>query len=384
MAASTTDGSGPSSGAGRSAMLRRAGRARPDSSIPASRDAGIAVIRATGRPRSVIVTACPAATPATTAEAFCFRARIPTSDMFYNVVHSIHGEADPPAQSRQIRSKGVCPLAVKIISWNMRHSIAPWQELIGMDADVALLQEACKPPRDVDRRIATDFGSWRTPGEDFKMPWRAAVVGLSDRVAVEWIEMSSLEHAASREFALSRPGTLAAGYVTAPGIERFVVVSMYSIWMKPHTSTGSGWIVSDASAHRLVSDLSILIGQQQGHRIVAAGDLNILHGHGEYGSKYWAARYETVFTRMEALGLPFVGPQAPHGRQADPWPDELPSDSRNVPTYHPPMRSPATATRQLDYVFASRGMADSVSVRALNEPDEWGPSDHCRLEIMVS
>ena len=68
---------------------------------------------------------------------------------------------------------------------------------------------------------------------------------------------------------------------------------------------------------------------------MAAGDLNILHGHGEHGSKYWAARYETVFARMEALGLPFVGPQAPHGRQADPWLDELPSDSRNVPTYPP-------------------------------------------------
>ena len=75
-------------------------------------------------------------------------------------------------------------MTVKIVSWNMRHSIAPWQELIGMDAD-QLLQEACKPPLDVGRQIATDFGSWRTPGEDFKMPWRAAVVGLSDRVAVE-------------------------------------------------------------------------------------------------------------------------------------------------------------------------------------------------------
>ena len=275
-------------------------------------------------------------------------------------------------------------MAVKIISWNMRHSIAPWQQLIGMDADVALLQEACQPPLDLGRRVKVDYEPWRTPGQDFQMPWRTAVVGLSKSVELEPIRAESLEYAKSRDFAVSRPGTLAAAYVTAPGIERFVVVSMYSIWMKPHTSTGSSWIVSDASAHRLVSDLSVLIGQQKGHRIVAAGDLNILHGHGEHGSEYWAARYETVFARMEALGLPFVGPQTPHGRQAEPWPDELPPDSRNVPTYHPPMRSPATATRQLDYVFASRGMADSVRVRALNEPDEWGPSDHCRLEIMVS
>ena len=91
----------------------------------------------------------------------------------------------------------------------------------------------------------------------------------------------------------------------------------------------------------------------------------------------------TVFSRMEALGLPFVGPQAPNGRQAHPWPKELPPGSKNVPTYYYG-QTPDTATRQLDFVFASRGMADSVSVRALNEPEQWGPSDHCRLEIEVS
>ncbi len=144
--------------------------------------------------------------------------------------------------------------------------------------------------------------------------------------------------------------------------------------------TGSAWIVSDASAHRLVSDLSAFIGTQGGHRILAAGDLNILHGYGEYGNEYWARRYGSVFDRMEALGLPFAGPQHPQGRQADPWPDELPRDSKNVPTYR--WNRETLPTRQLDFVFASTGM--NVSVRALNEPEEWGPSDHCRIEIEVS
>jgi hypothetical protein len=41
-----------------------------------------------------------------------------------------------------------------------------------------------------------------------------------------------------------------------------------------------------------------------------------------------------------------VGPQAPDGgRQADPWPEELPAGSRNVPTYHRSRKTPATATR---------------------------------------
>ena len=76
-------------------------------------------------------------------------------------------------------------------------------------------------------------------------------------------------------------------------------------------------------------------------------------------------------------------PQAPYGRQADPWPAELPPTSRNVPTYHSNCQTPATATRQLDFVFASKSMADAVRVRALNEVEHWGPSDHCRLEILV-
>ena len=55
-----------------------------------------------------------------------------------------------------------------------------------------------------------------------------------------------------------------------------------------------------------------------------------------------------------------------------------------MPTYHSSHQTPATATRQLDFVFASKGLADSVRVFALNEPEQWGSSDHCRLEIEIS
>lgn len=273
---------------------------------------------------------------------------------------------------------------MKVVSWNIAGRIPPWRCLTASDADIALLQEAAAPPSDVAERVEVDPAPWCTPGADGWRSWRTAIVKLSDRVSVEWIEAKSLTCAEYRGFAVSRPGTLTAARVSAPDVEPFVVVSMYSLWGRPHGDTGSSWIISDASAHRVVSDLSVFIGREADHRIVAAGDLNILHGHGEYGSPYWAGRYGTVFARMEALGLPFVGPQAPNGRQADPWPSELPRDSRNVPTYHHNRQTPATATRQLDFVFASRGMADSVRVRALNEVDQWGPSDHCRVEIVVA
>ena len=117
--------------------------------------------------------------------------------------------------------------------------------------------------------------------------------------------------------------------------------------------------------HRLISDLSVFASKKFREDIVVAGDLNILYGHGEHGDTYWAGRYETVFSRMAALGLAFVGPQAPHGRQAEPWPDELPRNSNNVPTYRTKRQTPATCTRQLDFVFASQGLAPRLRVRAV-------------------
>lgn len=274
-------------------------------------------------------------------------------------------------------------MSVKVISWNIAGRKAPWHCLGAMDADIALLQEAAAPPQSVVKDIEDDPTPWCT-AELLGLKRRTAIVKLTDRVKVDWIATNLLADAKCGDLAVSRLGTLTAAHVTAPGVEPLVVVSMYSQWERPHASTCSKWIVSDASAHRLVSDLSAFIGRQTGHRIVAAGDLNILYGYGDYGNKYWAGRYATVFDRMEALGLPFVGPQYPNGRQADPWPDELPCESKNVPTFHSAKQTPASATRQLDFVFASRGLADKVTARALNKPEEWGPSDHCRLEIEVS
>ena len=273
---------------------------------------------------------------------------------------------------------------MKIITWNIAGMIKPWQMLPEADADLALLQEAREPPQEVACQLELDGAPWSAVGQDAVRRWRTAIVRLSNDINVEWIDAKPLDCAGYNELGVSRLGTLAAAHVKAPGIEPLVVVSVYSLWTSPHASTSSSWIVSDASAHRLVSDLSAFIGRQQGHRLIVAGDFNILHGHGEYGSLYWASRYKTVFDRMEALGLPFVGPQYPNGRQAVPWPDELPLESKNVPTFHSNRETPTTATRQLDFVFASRGMTDSVSVRAINEPEQWGPSDHCRLEIEVT
>ena len=38
-------------------------------------------------------------------------------------------------------------MAVRVVSWNIDGMVAPWNCLVEMNADVALLQEASEPPR---------------------------------------------------------------------------------------------------------------------------------------------------------------------------------------------------------------------------------------------
>ena len=279
---------------------------------------------------------------------------------------------------------------MKVISWNMQHSHKSWRFLLDLDVDLALIQEACCPPPDVAERIeansAIEVGPapWETMIVGGTPKWSTAIVKLSNRIEVDWIEATSIDAAKSRGLVASWPGTLAAALVTPPLEESVIAVSMYAPWVNTHVQAERKICFSDGSAHRIVSDLSTFIAAKHGHRILAAGDLNILRGYGEDGDEYWAGRYKTVFDRMETIGLPCVGPEYPNGGQADPWPAELPRDSTNVPTFRYNQKKPETAKRQLDYVFASTELNNSLTVWALNGPDKWGPSDHCLIEIEIA
>ena len=269
---------------------------------------------------------------------------------------------------------------VKIVCWNIAHRHAAWRFLLDCDADIALLQEAGPPPDDVAGQVEVDPAPFHD-ADGYKTS-RVAIVRLSDRVEVEWLEPVPIHEARGGDFVESQPGSIAAAIISTPddGVRPFVAASICADCAGVHRRMGKNSVV-DASLHRVISDLSLLIGHVTRHRIVAAGDLSIWHG---YGSPSWKRRNDTVFDRMEAMGLPLIGPQHPHGRQANPWPTWLPKDSLNVPTFQRIGESPAEAKDQLDYVFASQSMADSVQVRALNGVEEWGPSDHCRIEIVVN
>jgi hypothetical protein len=270
--------------------------------------------------------------------------------------------------------------SMRLLSWNMAHVEAYWREIASdNDLDVALVQEAVPPPVGLSVETFPSDERWLTAGG--KRRFCSAIARLSNRVKLRRIPTKPLVDAGRDELGVSLPGTLAACEVTQESGEQITVASIYGAWTSPIPWKEGGWIYADASVHRLISDLSALVASQRGHRIIVAGDLNILHGHGEGGSTYWKARYETIFTRMAAIGLPFVGPQHPDGELCSSWPTELPSGSKNVPTFRTRKADPLSATRQLDFVFASKDLAGRLRVRARNAGVDWGPSDHCRVEI---
>ena len=286
----------------------------------------------------------------------------------------------------------------KIVCWNINRRHAAWKELLNMDVDVALLQEAGNKPEGMDAcfdtgpRASWDSQVWNA---DYGNRWFRGllsdrwckIVKLSDRVELEWFkQISPIGQPAMDEIAVSGIGTIAAARVVPQDGEPFIVVSMYARWLGWHPTVKSRWSVgtADGSAHRIISDIQGFIGDYDPstHRIVAAGDLNMVYNS---GNPAWnGSRDHSVWTRMDVVGFEFMGPFHPNGRKAGKPHEWLAPDSLNVPTYYTTgEKTPEAASQQLDYAFASRGFHKEVRVRAMNEVNEWGPSDHCRLLIEV-
>ena len=86
-------------------------------------------------------------------------------------------------------------MPITIVSWNIAARANPWEQLLAMNADVALLQEARSPaedvgPLDIGPQSSWDSHSWnsdwwRERGSKLYDRW-PMVVKLSDRVEVEW------------------------------------------------------------------------------------------------------------------------------------------------------------------------------------------------------
>lgn len=66
---------------------------------------------------------------------------------------------------------------MRVVVWNMAHRVASWPALAGLEADVALLNEA-RTPKPVKANV---IGGERTEGRDgYRRPWASAVVTPHD------------------------------------------------------------------------------------------------------------------------------------------------------------------------------------------------------------
>ena len=185
---------------------------------------------------------------------------------------------------------------IKVVSWNIAKRHQPWRELLRMDADVALLQEAGDPPWDVMDRV--DFGPRENWDSHFwnsnwyrRYGWRylaerwPKVVKLSDRVEVEWfIQDGPRGSGTDGTLPVSGAGNSAVARVKplTGGQKPFIVASMYANWVMPHPTAYTKWRAGapDVAAHRIISDVSTFIGDDDPstHRVLAAGDLNMTYG----------------------------------------------------------------------------------------------------------
>ena len=102
------------------------------------------------------------------------------------------------------------------------------------------------------------------------------------------------------------------------------------------------------------------MGPGTDHRLLVAGDWNITRGWDEEETA-WAMRYNTVFARLEAMGLRVVGPCGERGQA--------------VPTYR---EADGSRPRQLDHVVVSESLADRVRTAVVHEG--W-TSDHCMVTV---
>jgi len=109
---------------------------------------------------------------------------------------------------------------VTLLSWNV-HGLNRWSHLINQLVDLALLQEAPRPPGDYPFVVVPDrVGPWGTNG--WGPQRRTAVASVSDAVHVRRI--TEVDVADGTGMVTSRPGTITAADVIVDDGSAFTAV----------------------------------------------------------------------------------------------------------------------------------------------------------------
>ena len=170
---------------------------------------------------------------------------------------------------------------IRIVCWNTQHKLKSWRFLLkkNRDADLALLQEACTPPPKVSAKLDVGPGPWVNAG------WNGAraVVGISDRVAINRFPVADIVASAPSESAIVEPTGLAVAVATLPGNMRLGLVSIES--------------AGDATerATEMIREVQLYCGDDLPY--IVGGDLNV-----------WPDSETALFDGMERIGMTLIGP----------------------------------------------------------------------------
>jgi hypothetical protein len=265
--------------------------------------------------------------------------------------------------------------SITLCTWNMQQNPDAWMRLEELGrthgVQVALLQEAVPPPTGdwTTFPSATDSDLWAiTAHSDRQRNFASVVAVLDSALTPTQVVPTALGQAEYGRFAVSHPGQFSVVEIGSHSGPTLTAVSLYGIWDRDER-----YLFSEATLHRAISDLTIVLQEKSRTHIVLAGDLNVFFDWDQATyDAHWAARYDTVFARLAAYGMNLVGPFG-DGR-LDGCECGRGDECRHVRTFAY-QRKPENRLNQLDYVFATPSLRP-LGCHALDDEASWRYSDH--------
>jgi hypothetical protein len=262
-------------------------------------------------------------------------------------------------------SRGRCLSAVE-------HADRAWSELAGLEADVALMQEAPPPPEGLDRPPlmtlpeGTADEAWRSlPGP--RRWWCSAIASWGP--GLEPIDSSGREPLVESDQGAYRIGVV-------PWNRRaLTVVSIYALWDYSWLEGSAKPVYSETSLHRALSDLTPILDvtrSRSAGSVLIAGDFN---ASTQFDEPYRSA-YRVVHDRLASLGLTNVTVRAEREQlEGCPCEDD---PCRHVRTLE------GAVPYQDDYIHASPDVAEAIRCIATERtPGIEAASDHLPLVVEI-
>ena len=139
-----------------------------------------------------------------------------------------------------------------------------------------------------------------------------------------------------------------------------------------------------AMAHRAISNLSAYIGHKDPatHQILVAGDFNLIHEATEQNPLALPEWDKGVFALCNRSGSSSWDCNI----RTEGWPlRHKGAFGRTRRTFRRTTPHTSNQARQQtsSTTYLCRGFHRNVRTHGLNEPEQWGPSDHCRIVIEV-